>query len=133
MGWGKQDCAIVVRGAICAMLSVSKRRATPHPTGFAGHLPQPKLGKGSARRFEMCEYRRVRPRGESNPGDDGLRLSPGSPRRAHALLAMRPTAIVIASPSEARAWRSRAKRGRGDLGIVGLSEFLRIGASRFLR
>ena len=76
MGWGKQDCAIVVRGAICAMLSVSKRRATPHPTGFAGNLPQPKLGKGSARRFEMCEYRRVRPRGESNPGDDGLRLSP---------------------------------------------------------
>ena len=57
-GWGVESrfATTKVRGAACAIMPASKLRPTPHPA-LRATFPQQatsKLGKGSARRLEMC-------------------------------------------------------------------------------
>jgi hypothetical protein len=51
-GWGveSRNALVDVRSDVRASLPTSQQRATPHPTGSAGHLPQQEAGEGYARR-----------------------------------------------------------------------------------
>ena len=60
-GWGveSRNAALKARSAVCANLPASKRRAIPHPSGFAGHLPQQSWGRWEPGRRELCMPERL--------------------------------------------------------------------------
>src|SRR5271166_6762388 len=77
-GWGAESRygPTKVRGDVRAIRLGSNQRATPHPA-LRATFPS-KLGKGSARRSEMCEHCRGEGGGRSPP-DEGT-----EPRRLYA-------------------------------------------------